>query len=168
MNDQIQHDCKIRYVKENDLPLLLSWRNHPDIRKYMFTKNKIKLSEHLNWFENATSDPLTHLLIVEEKSWPIGFVKLRRLHIDDAVTWGFFAQPEADKGAGFKICSAALDFAFSALQASKVLGECFESNQASVRLHLRLGFTEATPSNPTGADKHKTGRVLSFIKLKNE
>ena len=43
--------CIIRLVEKTDLPMLLQWRNHPDIRKFMFTQENIEvdLSDESNF-----------------------------------------------------------------------------------------------------------------------
>lgn len=122
--------------------MLLTWRNHPDVRRFMFSQNKILPEEHRNWFEKVSADLLTSLLIVEESQQPLGFVQFSTIPDDHLADWGFFARPEAPRGTGRKIGEAALNFAFSELKLHKVCGQAIDGNSASIRMHLRLGFQQ--------------------------
>ena len=37
----------LRGIKEDELELMLSWRNAPKVRENMYTRHEISLSEHL-------------------------------------------------------------------------------------------------------------------------
>ena len=132
--------CAIRRVESADLPMLLTWRNHPEVRRFMFSPNEILLEEHRNWFDKASADLKRNLLIVEESKKPLGFVQFSKIPDDHLANWGFFTRPEAPRGSGRKICEAALNFAFLELKLHKVCGQVIEGNSASIRIHSRLGF----------------------------
>ncbi len=122
--------------------MLLEWRNHPSVRNFMFTQHQISLEEHISWFERASNDPSRFLLIIEEQDNPIGYVQFCKLGSEGVANWGFYVRPNAPKGSGKKICTMALNFAFSTLNIQKICGQAIESNVASVRIHKSLGFTE--------------------------
>jgi UDP-4-amino-4,6-dideoxy-N-acetyl-beta-L-altrosamine N-acetyltransferase len=133
---------KIRPVSFEDLVMLLEWRNHPDVRKFMFTQHEISLDEHISWFESASKDSSRFLLIIVEQDNPIGYVQFCKLSTEGAADWGFYVRPNAPKGSGRKICTIALNFAFGTLNLQKICGQAIESNVASARIHKSLGFTE--------------------------
>jgi UDP-4-amino-4,6-dideoxy-N-acetyl-beta-L-altrosamine N-acetyltransferase len=132
---------QIRRVNEGDLSLVLAWRNHADVRHYMFTQHEISLDEHLNWYDKVSQDKNRHLLIVEEDSQAIGYVQFSKVDEGGIAEWGFFARPDAPKGLGRKLGVAALNYAFGPLKLHKVCGQAFECNKASIGFHLMLGFT---------------------------
>lgn len=136
------NSCNVRIVSESDLPMLLEWRNHPKVRHLMITQHEIILEEHLNWFARASRDPTLCLLIIENLKQPIGFAQFSHVGGEGVANWGFYASPDAPKGTGYKLCSAALDYAFEKLRLHKVCGQAIEGNDASIRLHKRLGFSE--------------------------
>lgn len=133
--------CRIRLMTEADLPVVLDWRNHPNVRRYMFTQHEIGLDEHRNWFAKAKEDPSRRLLIVEEASQSIGYVQFGRVAKFGVADWGFYVRPEAPKGTGIKLGIAALNYAFRALMLHKVCGQAIEYNKASIAFHQRLGFS---------------------------
>ena len=132
--------CLIRKVTEQDLPMVLAWRNHAEVRRYMFTQHEISLDEHRNWFAKASRDHSRCLLIVEEDKQAIGYVQFSKVEDGGVADWGFYARPDAPKGTGRKLGVMALNHAFGPLKLHKVCGQAIASNQASIAFHQRLGF----------------------------
>jgi len=151
--------CKIRLVGYDDLPMLLSWRNHPSIRNFMFTQHEISLEEHLRWYTNASKDTTRHLLIVEESHQPIGYVQFDAVTTGGVSHWGFYARPDAPKGSGTKLGTAALNHAFSELKLHKVCGQAIDTNEPSQLFHKRLGFKQEGVLR----DQHCLGGVYHSI-----
>ena len=120
--------------------MVLAWRNHPDVRRFMFTQHEISLHEHSQWFSQVIQDNTRRLLIVEELCKPIGCVQFSNVEPGGIADWGFYARPDSAKGTGRKLGNASLDYAFGALQLHKVCGQAIASNQASINFHERLGF----------------------------
>ena len=133
-------DVSIRSMTKGDLAMVLTWRNQPEVRRFMLTQHEISLPEHTQWFNRAVEDDTRRLLIVQENDNPIGFVQFSGVALGGVADWGFYAHPDAAKGTGRKIGTSALDFAFCHLKLHKVCGEAIASNQASIRFHERLGF----------------------------
>lgn len=131
----------LRAVTYDDLPMILAWRNHPSIRDFMLTRHKITLAEHRAWFERASEDKARRLLVVEDQAEPIGYVQFANVVSGGISDWGFYARPEAPKGTGRKLGTAALAHAFDVLKLHKICGQAIASNQVSIALHMRLGFT---------------------------
>ena len=130
----------IRAVTYDDLPMVLRWRNHPEVRRFMFTQHEISLDEHRNWFARVSQDPSRRLFIVEEAQEAIGYVQFNSVSPGGVADWGFYTRPDAPKGSGRKLGVAALRHAFGALKLHKVCGQAIESNQSSINFHSRLGF----------------------------
>jgi len=133
---------KIRKVSKDDLDYLLAWRNHPDIRNFMFTQHEIKREEHLNWFKVSSEDPKKHLLIYEEDFEPRGFINFTEILESRVVDWGFYLSPKAPRGSGLRLGTTVLKFAFTDLGFYKVCGQAIDYNERSKRFHLKLGFKE--------------------------
>jgi UDP-4-amino-4,6-dideoxy-N-acetyl-beta-L-altrosamine N-acetyltransferase len=133
--------CQIRKVTAEDLPMVLAWRNHAEVRRYMFTQHDITLDEHRSWFAKASQDPRRCLLIIEEEGQAIGYVQFSKVEEGGVGDWGFYARPDAPQGTGSKLGVMALNHAFGQLKLHKVCGQAIASNQASIAFHQRLGFT---------------------------
>ena len=131
---------QIRRMVHADLEQVLAWRNHPDVRRYMFTKHEITLDEHQRWFERSLPDPKIHLLIFEVKQQPLGFVKFDETGNGGVADWGFYVAPDAPKGSGRQLGRAALNHAFTQLKLHKVCGQALEYNERSIQFHQSMSF----------------------------
>lgn len=138
----MQPEATVRPVQAADLPLVLAWRNHPDIRRHMLTRHEITLEEHLRWFEAASRDASRRLLIVETGATPLGYVQFSDVGPGAVSQWGFYAAPEAPAGSGTRLGRAALAFGFGQLELHKVCGQALAENLASIRFHHKMGFRQ--------------------------
>ena len=133
---------RVRLMTEADLALVLIWRNHEDIRRYMFNTRTVSGEEHRRWFELAVADPARELLIFELDGQPSGFAHFSCGVHPRVADWGFYAAPGAPKGAGRALGHAALGHAFDRVALHKVCGQVIGSNARSAHLHLALGFEQ--------------------------
>lgn len=131
----------VRTMIASDLEQVLAWRNHHEIRRYMLSPHEISLDEHVKWFELASRDQARQLLIFEANGCSLGFVQFK-FTSDKISDWGFYASPDAPKGIGSKLGTAALNHAFLKLGLHKVCGQALAFNEASIRLHKKLGFLQ--------------------------
>ncbi|TRO26774.1 UDP-4-amino-4,6-dideoxy-N-acetyl-beta-L-altrosamine N-acetyltransferase [Ectopseudomonas mendocina] len=129
-------------MKEEDLACVLAWRNHPDVRRFMYTQHEITPLEHMRWFENSQLNTARNLLIFEAYSVPMGFININQTLPGHVADWGFYLDPAAPRGMGHKLGAAALEFAFATLGLHKICGQALVFNERSIRFHLRLGFQQ--------------------------
>ncbi|XDZ52679.1 UDP-4-amino-4,6-dideoxy-N-acetyl-beta-L-altrosamine N-acetyltransferase [Neisseriaceae bacterium CLB008] len=128
----------IRTVQKDDLPLMLSWRNHEATRQWMFQPEPIPMEKHLDWFNNI--NPSHHfLLIYEQNNQPIGHLNFKKIGAN-VYDWGFYTAPDAPSGSGTLLCHQGLKYAAQTLNAHKVCGQVLAHNMASRRIHEKLGF----------------------------
>lgn len=158
----------VRPMTPDDLALVLSWRNHPDIRRYMYTQHEIALSEHQRWFEQASKNTHKHLLIFEVEASPEGFVQLTQLDGGPVADWGFYAAPDARKGTGRRMGQAALNYAFRHIGLHKLCGQALAFNQPSIRFHRAFGFQQEGLLRDQHYDGHRFHDVLCFGMLISE
>ncbi|EQB04747.1 UDP-4-amino-4,6-dideoxy-N-acetyl-beta-L-altrosamine N-acetyltransferase [Sphingobium baderi] len=134
--------CCVRSAHRDDLPMLLSWRNHPEVRSFMFSRHEIGLDEHAAWFATASRDITRRLLVIEDQDLPLGYVQFANIASGGIAEWGFYTRPGAPRGSGRRLGSAALDHAFTVLGLHKVCGQAIASNAASIALHQKLHFVQ--------------------------
>ncbi|WP_434547882.1 UDP-4-amino-4,6-dideoxy-N-acetyl-beta-L-altrosamine N-acetyltransferase [Salinisphaera dokdonensis] len=125
-----------------DLERVLEWRNHPDVRRYMYTRHEIGLREHRAWFARSTQDPSKRLMVFDVGDMPTGFVSLASCSQGRIADWGFYLSPDAPRGSGRELGQAALDCAFLEMELHKVCGQALAFNEKSIRFHKRLGFVQ--------------------------
>jgi len=157
----------LRLMAEGDLERVLTWRNHPEVRRWMYTTHEIGLDEHRAWFAGASRDARKHLLIYEVQGVPAGFVNLTQDADDAAVaTWGFYLAPDAPRGSGRGLGAEAIAHAFRELGVELLLAEALGSNANSIAFHRRLGFADAG----TRDEPHRTadGEVVDVVRFRLE
>jgi UDP-2,4-diacetamido-2,4,6-trideoxy-beta-L-altropyranose hydrolase/UDP-4-amino-4,6-dideoxy-N-acetyl-beta-L-altrosamine N-acetyltransferase len=135
---------RLRVMQNQDLVTVLRWRNHPTVKKFMLNTHEIGMREHLTWFERVSVDSSRMLLIYERRGVPMGFVQFSGLYDPRGAEWGFYLAPQAQKGTGRALGTAALKFGFIRLGISKIIGEVLPENAASIKFHQRLGFEQVT------------------------
>ena len=168
MTDQLLGDYKVRPMTHADLELVLNWRNHPDVRSYMYTRNKITLGEHLRWFERTVKDGSKHLLIFEIDTKPFGFVNFSEFAYGKIADWGFYVAPDASKGIGKQLGKVALNYAFNQLKLRKICGQALAYNERSIRLHQFLGFQQEGVLRDHFFDGENYHQIICFGLLNHE
>jgi len=137
----LTEELTLRDMQPDDLEMVRSWRNHPNVRCHMLTQHEISAEEHAQWFGRVQQDPQRHVVLVHEQQQPLGLVHFTPVNPHGVVDWGFYLTPQAPKGSGSKLARMALDFAFKQQGWHKVCGQVISINAASRRFHLKMGFT---------------------------
>lgn len=155
-------------MNEGDFELVLSWRNHPDVRRYMYTQQEISFEEHSRWFARASQDPDRHLLLFVANAQPLGFINIHQIASGGVADWGFYAAPYAPKGTGRALGQAALRYAFRTARLHKLCGQVLAFNERSIRFHLSLGFQHEGVLRQQNFDGQKYHDVVCFGLLASE
>lgn len=153
----------LRPLEGSDLAVVLDWRNHPDVRRYMYTQHTIAPEEHRRWFERADADPHRHLLVFERNGQPSGFVNVTVL--DEGARraeWGFYLAPDAPRGSGMRLGEETLAYVFRDLEQHKLCGEALAYNERSIRFHERLGFRQEARLRDHHFDGSRYHDVIGF------
>lgn len=130
---------RMRSMVPDDLDMVFTWRNHPEVRRFMFSSGEIERDAHYAWFERASANPDRTLLIFERQDGPAGFVSFERVGCGIA-DWGFYLAPDAPRGTGGALGLHALAYAFENAKYHKVCGRVIAFNERSAAFHLKLGF----------------------------
>lgn len=149
----------LRAMVDTDLLMVLEWRNHQDVQKFMYTSDKIFYEDHKDWFARSLQNPMVHILIFEKDAAPLGFVKICEKTDGHIGEWGFYMAPAAPRGNGFLLGQTALSYAFRNLKLHKLCGEVFADNLASIRFHKKLGFIQ----EGVAQNKHFDGKYYRDV-----
>jgi UDP-4-amino-4,6-dideoxy-N-acetyl-beta-L-altrosamine N-acetyltransferase len=158
----------VRPMIHTDLAQVLTWRNHPEVRRYMCTQQEITMDEHQRWFERTLQDPRKRLLIFELSNEPLGFVNITEMEVGGIADWGFYAAPDAPKGSGRRLGRAALDHAFISLKLHKICGRALAYNERSIHFHKSLGFQQEGTLRDQHFDGERYHHVICFGLLGHE
>lgn len=160
--------ARVRQMNEGDLEQVLTWRNHAEVRRFMYTQHDISIEEHARWFARASQDPDRHLLVFEINTTPLGFINIIQIASGGIADWGFYLAPDAPKGTGQALAQAALRYAFEAAGIKKLCGQALAFNERSVRFHLNLGFQREGVLRQQHFDGHQYHDVVCFGMLARE
>lgn len=148
----------LRPMTDNDLPMVLEWRNTPRVRASMFTQHIITHEEHAAWWNAQRERADRRYFIHESNGSPQGYVAFLDLSKSDRpCKWGLYTADGAPKGTGYAMCEEALSHLFHTLSQEHLVSEALATNTAALALYTRLGFTRGTAifqSNMTGEADH--------------
>ncbi len=136
---QFSDSASIRPAQVDDVRRVFEWRNHADIRRFMFQRDELIWENHAVWFAKQLHNPEFIMLIYQLNHIPQGYISFKKL--DDGVwEWGFYTAPDCPRGNGTRMGRLALAWAFAELGAREVRGLVLADNVASLKLHEKLGF----------------------------
>jgi len=131
----------LRPVRQEDLAMILEWRNAPAVRNNMYTNHVISPEEHAQWWKRMCADQSVRLLLLEDDGEALGFVSFTNYTgRDGTATWAFYSGHSSKKGVGSMMEQAALEYAFEDLKLYRLECEVLSFNQAVVDFHARHGF----------------------------
>lgn len=133
----------LRAVQLEDAELLFAWRDAPRVRSGMVDPRPLHWPSHRTWLKAAISQPgRTALRILEAPSGPVGMVGL--LGLDDPhgrVEWTIYVgAADAPAGTGTTLALLGLHECFAVLGRRKLCTQVLVDNEASLRLHTRIGM----------------------------
>lgn len=133
---------QLKEISDENLSLVLSWRNLDEIKKVMINDKNVSWDEHLAWFENFKENEDLIVLLFYLDDRPLGLVNFRVDRLNEKCEWGFYiGAQDAPKGAGTLMGFAALNYLFYQLNVRKVCAEVLDHNIKSLRFHDKMGFS---------------------------
>lgn len=140
---------KLKLLADDDLPMVLRWRNHPEVRRVMFTNHEISLEEHLAWWEKTRQDASRQVLLFYYHGRPVGVVNF--FDIDQqqqSCHWGFYLDSEGCRenverlNIWLGLEQAAIEHAFTVIEVTTLYCETLELNRPVHQIHRKFGFEE--------------------------
>ncbi len=129
---------------EQDLAVVLDWRNDDAVRRNMLSDREISMSEHLAWFERSADDDRCEWLIAEYAKEPVGVVGITDIDREALTcTWSMYLAPKRNlPGIGAFMEFHVIERMVNNHNIRKIWGETLQSNRPTLTLHKRFGFRE--------------------------
>lgn len=124
--------------------LVLTWRNHPSIRKWMIHNNEISLEDHLHFIDRLSSTTEKCYFLLQKESDYLGVINLTNITKESAEL-GIYAHPDM-RGVGHILMNALIDYAVT-LGLSKIIANVFVNNVRALRLYQKFDFKETKPTH---------------------
>jgi UDP-2,4-diacetamido-2,4,6-trideoxy-beta-L-altropyranose hydrolase len=144
---KLKTSLKIRPVNSDDLSLLFSWANDPEVRKNSFNTASIPMEIHSNWFNIKLNNPGSKLYIVEVQGQPAAHIRFE-LSGHTAVISYLISDAFRGKGLGHEVLQKGVKELVKDTPAIKQIeGLVQKSNIASVRAFEKADFKLSTPDD---------------------
>ena len=137
----------LREVGEEDLNLIIKWRNDPEILRWLFSYLPLRKVKQREWYEKYLNDCTQQTFIIElkEEETPIGTVGLTDIDyknqradltiiIGEKDYWG--------RELGEEALNLLVKFAFNEMNLRKIKALVFSDNDKAIKLYEECGFKE--------------------------
>lgn len=133
----------LKALTDDQVPLILNWRNEPRVRQNMYTTHLISEVEHIAWWEKIKNRADTKYYLFERGGSPYGVVAFTQIDlVSKHAMWAFYTAPDAPKGTGSLMEYLALEHAFNVLLLNRLYCEVLSFNKPVIRLHKKFGFEQ--------------------------
>jgi UDP-4-amino-4,6-dideoxy-N-acetyl-beta-L-altrosamine N-acetyltransferase len=117
---------------EEDVLLVLKWRNDPTIRLWMYNKHEISNLEHSNFITSLSNNTLMKYWLVHRNGSPIGVSSVINI-ANNSGEWGYYLDPQPDARVhSFEFYVQSLKYLFDEIQLEKIYGFTLKDNPANV------------------------------------
>lgn len=138
----------LRPIEEEDLPLLVTWRNNPRIWARFFNKFPLSFSGQKAWYAELLRNAARRLFMIceRETARPVGTIGLD--DIDFVNRWaelGNLLIGEQDclgKGLAREALRLLLDYSFLRLNLNRVQVRIYADNERVIMMHRHCGFRD--------------------------
>ena len=118
--------------------MILKWRNHERIRKWMFSSEVISLENHLNYIDTLFSKKDKVYFLLKQNNNYMGVINFTQIATSSAHI-GLYANPNV-KGRGMILMEEIIAYGFQTLKVQKLISEVFETNSKAIKLYEKFGF----------------------------
>jgi UDP-4-amino-4,6-dideoxy-N-acetyl-beta-L-altrosamine N-acetyltransferase len=138
-------DIGFSRLDESQLEQVRTWRNSPDVARFMYTDEMIAPAQHRAWFDRISRDPSASYWVIELDGHPVGLANVVDLDFKkNSASWAFYiADPRTrGKGVGQYVEFCVLNCVFEYWNIGTLNCQVLESNPDVTALHLGVGFKE--------------------------
>lgn len=131
-------------LTEQDLPLVLAWRNQHHIRNNMHNNEEITWDGHVSWFNALKSNQDKQFFLFRQNSRPIGVLNFTQTQgLPKTLEWGcYIGEDNVWPGSGLLLEVAALNYAFSHAKADILYAEVLSFNTSVTKLHRLFRYEQ--------------------------
>jgi UDP-4-amino-4,6-dideoxy-N-acetyl-beta-L-altrosamine N-acetyltransferase len=134
---------ELKPIGPEDKDRLRTWRNDPDVGRFMYTTHEISAEEHERWFERQLSLDDREAFTILMDGDPVGAAFVSDIDRENRrAYWAFYlADPRTrGRGVGSAVEVLVLNHAFDDLGLHKLCCEVLSFNEAVIAMHQKFGF----------------------------
>jgi len=125
--------------------IILKMRNHKRIRNVMFTKEKIKLKDHLNFLELLKVIKNKKYFLVKQYNTYIGVIDFNNIN-KNSLEMGLYSNPNIFK-VGDILLNEIIKYGFNIIKIKKIKAQVFKYNIKAINLYKRFNFRQTKIKN---------------------
>jgi UDP-4-amino-4,6-dideoxy-N-acetyl-beta-L-altrosamine N-acetyltransferase len=119
---------------------VLGWRNHENIRKWMYDQNLIEKEDHFTFIQSLKDREDCFYWLVFKSKTPIGVFSLTNIDYQiSQVSSGFYMDPNHEENSGFEFVTTFDRLIFENFNVERTYGGILSSNRYALFISLFLG-----------------------------
>lgn len=123
--------------------MILEWRNHPEVRKWMYTNSEISLNNHLEFISSLVNNREKLYFLLQDEIESIGVIDFYNF-TRNSCEFGFYSNPFTKAvGIGRIMEEESIKYAFEVLGLEILKLEVFSDNIQVRNLHKKYKFQES-------------------------
>jgi len=128
-------------LSEDELKMVLYWRNSPEVRRWMMSTSPIKLAEHLEYVEKLKIRSDVFYWLIMRESVPVGVLNITNVDFNTKTGEpGFYLSPDLlHKGEGIFVLQNYKAFLLDILGFEQLPGHNYIENTNALQLSLFFG-----------------------------
>ena len=136
-------DIELTLLTQEDIELVRTWRNSPEVAQYMYTENEISAEQQEAWFDKVKDDESSRYWVIKYDDKKIGLASLTGISkVLGSCYWAFYLGTDVPRGGGIgsKIEFNVLEYVFNELKLNKLRCEVMIFNDKVISMHEKFGF----------------------------
>lgn len=149
LNIQIKKGNIVKLIDFTDMTykekkMVLTWRNHESIRKWMYHTHLISFNEHLNFIDSLFLSKQKQYMLAKDRDMYLGVISITKIDFENLTCeLGIYTNPiHKTKGAGSILQETLIKYVFHVLKFKKLSLDVFENNKKAINLYKKFGFKE--------------------------
>lgn len=138
---------------------ILSWRNNPNIRSWMYDDSIIQKGSHLNFIDSLKNNKMKKYFLVSNQEQDLGVIYFTNITTECA-EFGIYANPNINN-IGKTLMETIINYGFQSLKVKKLKAEVFENNIKAISLYNRFNFKQTDTFI-------KNNKTILLMERKNE
>ena len=143
--------------------MVLSWRNHESIRKWMYNSEIISEASHFKFINTLSSLTDNIYFLVQDNNEKLGVIYFNKIDLENKTCYfGLYGSINSKvKGIGRILEETSLNYAFNILKVNNLKLEVYAENIQVINLHKKYKFKQF-------AEKEINCKKIICMELKNE
>ena len=125
---------------DDELAVILEWRNSEHIRKWMLNSSEITLSSHFSFVDSLKNSKNKLYFLVQKNDVYLGVVDFTNI-TSSSCSIGVYKNPNIP-AIGDTLIKIIYEYAFTTLSLDTIQAEVFAENHKAINLYRKHNFTE--------------------------